>query len=292
MTKKWMVLIHLIPVCLMAQNMQVADTLYAKNGRSLGCMVRQLDQENSQILYLHNQIETTIALSRIDKIRIGDLGIVFTTQTGFTQSIDSLNVYFQKRNKISVPDKKKRTNPFSQSRLGIGLLLAWEADIDSYDLYSDKQPATLTIPFDVTQYIRIEPEFLFYRWSMQEGYYHRRQKQYKLGVGFFGKHTISKLLVYYGIRAGYEEIRTEIEYKNYEKRKGLIIKRYAGPIIGGEYCLDKHFSLGGEIGFRLIHTGSRDSYFYSAEKSSLDDDNDDKGNVQETVSAIFIRFYF
>ena len=60
--------------------------------------------------------------------------------------------------------------------------------------------------------------------------------------------------------------------------------------MGGEYYINRHVSLGGEIGLRFIDMESNEGLYYSGELYMPSDF--DEGDIIETVAAIFLRYYF
>jgi len=100
-------------------------------------------------------------------------------------------------------------------------------------------------------------------------------KQYNPGIGVFGKKTISKFNILYGVRfnMGINQY-TSTNYSYWNSTTTTTTDKTFGvsPTIGGEYSFIKNFSLGAEVKFSALN--SNDEW------------------LSFTNSSVLIRFYF
>jgi hypothetical protein len=114
--------------------------------------------------------------------------------------------------------------------------------------YENLSTNSIYLTIDFGSKFRVEPTIGF---ALSDGLSH-----YSIGIGAFGKKTISKFNFLYGLRLGFGDSE----------------RRYIAPTIGGEYYFIKNFSIGSEVQIR----GSKDSGDW----------------ILLTNSTILIRFYF
>ena len=171
----------------------------------------------------------------------------------------------------------------SNVQFGIGVLFTnlWQ------DWLYDGHIPTIFVPININNKIKIEPELSFYKTKDDDDYDKRVQTIMRMGVGIFGIINYEKAHMYYGMRAGYLVSTIKLKYKDpgyYDEDKETTSKRILfGPAVGGEYFFISHFSVGGEVGFRMTaYTENEDGAGFPFQ------DNDIAG----TIANIFLRFYF
>ena len=112
-------------------------------------------------------------------------------------------------------------NENNDSKFGLGVSLfnlsEFEADYNSYPIN------TIFMTIDIGSKFRLEPTVGF---LLADGFH-----QYSIGLGGFGRKSISKFNLLYGLRLGLNSNETKI----------------IAPTIGGEYYFIKQFSIGGEV---------------------------------------------
>lgn len=113
----------------------------------------------------------------------------------------------------------------------------------------DYVPAnSIYMTINIGKKFRLEPMFGFA--------FYDKTKQYSIGIGGFGRKSISKFNLLYGLRLGYIS-------------SGSIIM---SPTVGGEYYFIKNFSIGTEVQLRTIF--------------------DDNEFLFLSNTAVIFRFYF
>ena len=137
-------------------------------------------------------------------------------------------------------------NEDTRSKFGLGVMLF---NLTEYTYgYDSEASNSIYMTIDLSDNFRLEPVVGF---AVSEGF-----EQYSVGIGAFGKKSISKFNILYGLRIGLNSNETKV----------------VAPTIGGEYYFIKNFSIGTEIQLRGLN-----SY----------------GDwIVLTNSSVIIRFYF
>lgn len=186
----------------------------------------------------------------------------------------------------------QETNENKSTRVGIGVSLFNVNDLLEFIVSKGVgQTAVFYLTFDTSPGFRIEPEFGYSVYNIEEknnGYTAESTlKILRLGTGLFAKNAKNNQYhIYYGIRLGYlynsEESKYRHEYDSgtdKESSSGF----YLSPALGGEYFFSDYFSMSGET--QLMYS------------SSSFEDSDDP-NEEITVSSvsvktlISVRYYF
>lgn len=144
--------------------------------------------------------------------------------------------------------------------------------------------ATLTLPIEMSPSFRIEPEFGYFRASVENKNAVTQTEtvtNWRIGAGLFPQKTYDKFVLYYGARIGYIS-QTQTDEVNGSKEEATTTGFYIAPAIGGEHFLSDHFSLGGEAQLTIASLSSeREGSDY--EQSIL---------LLNTRGLVFFRFYF
>ena len=130
---------------------------------------------------------------------------------------------------------KEGTN--EQRTFGVGISLFNLNFVTVFDYYNSN---SIFIPINVGNKVRVEPSFGF---SSNRG-----ERLYNPGVGVFLKKNLSKFNILYGVR-----FNTLINQSTYSGRTRTDKVFQYSPAVGGEYYLNKHFSLGAEIKYNILH---------------------------------------
>lgn len=164
---------------------------------------------------------------RIMKKQIALLTLIvmtlFTTQSSFGQESENTN-----------------------SKFGLGVALFNIAEYE-YD-YDNAVSNSIYMTIDIGSKFRLEPTIGF---ALFDGF-----EQYSIGIGAFGKKSISQFNILYGLRLGLSSSETKV----------------MAPTVGGEYYFIKNFSIGSEVQLRGLNNGGEWAVF--------------------TNSSVIIRFYF
>lgn len=117
------------------------------------------------------------------------------------------------------------------------------------------ESATIFLPVDLGQYVRIEPAFEYQKYDRSEEYSDLNRTDEatyaELSLGLFGRFTVyENLKGYAGLRLGYnyesnESTRVSTSGTEYTERD---LQGYSiAPTLGFEYFFVENFSLGGEV---------------------------------------------
>ena len=291
---KQFIILCLFPMILLGQNSTHRDTLYSISGGKLNCNLIKIDKYVNHVIYMHKSFEANIPISNLAQIYVENFGVIYSSKSGFTVSIDSLNRFFVERKRSITAEKcSQKCDSISSRRIGIGISIKNIVDSDIFD----NQMAPFVLPIDFSKHVRLEPEFLYYQWSGKRAtrYYTLNERKYNIGLGVFLKNKLSKVQCYYGIRIGYEETKSKRHYEYRDESEteiGFVIKRYVCPVLGSEYYINKHVSLGGEIGIRFVDMETIGESYSSYVKLLYMSTDFDEGDVIETISTVFFRYYF
>ena len=169
---------------------------------------------------------------------------------------------------------------------GLGINFAW------YDeWYGYSTPAKILFTIQASKNFRIEPLFSFsltHTTDSSDGDTTKRDNfNFLVGAGLFYTLPYKSALFIIGVRiaggAGVY-IRKDDSDDSWSLQPHMLID----PVIGGEYFLGEHFSIGGEITLGMN--------YYGDEKTSDDDDNYDDGDWYQfsinTSGTLYFRWYF
>lgn len=162
---------------------------------------------------------------------------------------------------------QEENNDDSQPAFGMGVSLFNLSNIEYNQNYSPTN--SIYFIFNIGNKLRLEPSIGL----AFEG----DNKQYISGMGLFGKKTVSKFNILYGVRFNMRfnqyKLTTAYNYYGPSQSKTITDKSYEiSPTIGGEYSFIKNFSLGAEVKYSSFKSGS--------------------DWVSYTNSSVLIRFYF
>ena len=158
--------------------------------------------------------------------------------------------------------------------LGIGLSSSGLGSLDLDGIESVFGPASLYVPITFSGF-RLEPEFGFFRTSMDEGDFESSVTLLQIGTGIFALSPVGGAIIYYGGRVGLIRLSSSFESPSGEGDDSSN-NFFLGPATGGEYYFGDNFSLGGEM--QLIYT-------------SFDED-EGSFSIIRTRGVFFIRWHF
>jgi hypothetical protein len=133
----------------------------------------------------------------------------------------------------------------NHSKFGLGVTLF---NLTEYAYESDEPNNSVYMTIDIGSKFRLEPVITFV--------FSDESEQYSIGIGGFGRKSISKFNILYGLRLG----------------KSSNENKLIAPTIGGEYYFIKNFSIGSEVQLRGLHNNGDWTVF--------------------TNSSVMVRFYF
>lgn len=155
--------------------------------------------------------------------------------------------------------------------------------INFYDAFIElmMSPANKIIfTINPTKYFRLEPEFVYN--SFNDKNEEQIDRSFYWGIGGFGMYQVGKTNFYGGLRFGYLTYLNDYEdYSNGEIGTSKTHLMTIGSAFGAEFFLGKHFSIGGEIGFK-----------YSIMKDKNTQVGEDDLSFIETDSRFIVRFCF
>lgn len=116
--------------------------------------------------------------------------------------------------------------------------------------------------------------------------------QSTLGIGLFRYTTFKPYALYYGARAGYVKIKSNLQQSNtvvVENVSGYEQSGYQiAPVLGLEYLVSEHFAIAGEVSFRYEHLTGTETYVDFANASANTSNINNQTN-SEVNSQIVLR---
>lgn len=106
-----------------------------------------------------------------------------------------------------------------------------------------------------------------------------------LGIGTYGMYQVNKTNIYAGLKYEYGNLSVDyIKYWSVAIKEQEITKRHlVGPVIGAEFFLGEHFSIGGEVGLLYMRLKSENRRYGP---------KDDELSYITTDTGFILRFYF
>jgi hypothetical protein len=183
--------------------------------------------------------------------------------------------------------EESRSEPTFRGGIGASLGIENLVLVDEGGLTNYPLGATgLYVPMIVSDKVKVEPEFGFYRYSSSyDGGYESSYNMFRFGLGIFYASFLGKeTLVYLGIRGGilYNQRTYSSDY-NPDTEERSKADFYIGPAVGAEHFLSDHFSLGAEVQFNYVHEGNWENGGYDDDRSTYYLSNN---------THFFARFYF
>ncbi len=85
------------PVLLFSQVITPRDTLYLKNGQVFPCSITSIEKNLVKVLSDEEGVESAASVTRINKIFLEDNGIIYTSENGYSNTMDYFETYTTKR---------------------------------------------------------------------------------------------------------------------------------------------------------------------------------------------------
>lgn len=189
---------------------------------------------------------------------------------------------------ITIPVNAQESTAGGFPRVGVGVAIA---DFRSvlprlYMFTSTVSPSVYTVPIDVSEKLRIEPEIGYYSQTYESEDTEIARTGKYLALGIFPMIRKEAYNLYFGVRIGI----TSTTY-SYEAQLGYTTQRIKEsmsgysitPAIGGEYLISNNFSVGGEAQLNL--SSSKGDHEDEGGKYTVSD------SVTKTRALLFVRFY-
>ncbi len=156
----------LIPLFIFAQNPDYPDTLFLKSAKDYPCLVNGINSNIVRIIYQDN-VESSTALKMVEKIHIGPMGSIYTAETGFSATLDSIEEFLMKRNEALQIEAKD----ISESKPKTKHKNAWSFGVFYVPTYSKVRYMMLNIydPYDPFGRYVLQTIAIAYEESLIEG---------------------------------------------------------------------------------------------------------------------------
>lgn len=149
--------------------------------------------------------------------------------------------------------------------------------------------SAIHIPINLSPGFRLEPFIGFMTAAYDDdGEDDDSETGMQFGLGIYPTIRKGSAVIYIGGRTGIAFFSGEYKDNNgdvYVEESDFTF--FIGPVLGGEYYFNPHFSLGGEVGIMLDVTGEEMNY-----TSEFQPDTEDAYVIIGTQGKLFIRFYF
>lgn len=178
---------------------------------------------------------------------------------------------------------------FNKVKFGMGGGLGFSTAIyDEYGYYGYTIPTKVVMPVQIFKYFRFEPVF-----SLSVSKYNDNDESdtftnFMGGGGFFFTYPFDSAMIIAGARieGGIYVVKKE------DESEGETSKRHRGvflaePVIGADYFLNSHFSIGCEITLSILYLGENK---YDNTENYVDEG--ETAFMIRTGGTLFFRFYF
>ncbi|HNW15290.1 MAG TPA: hypothetical protein PLD55_01420 [bacterium] len=183
------------------------------------------------------------------------------------------------------------SNPvdFNKVKFGMGGGLGFSTAIyDDYGYYGYTIPTKVVMPVQIFKYFRFEPVF-----SLSVSKYNDNEHDesdtltnFMGGGGFFFTYPFDSAMIIAGARieGGANIYKSEDEGETRKRHRGVFL---AEPVIGADYFLNSHFSIGCEITLSMVYMGET-----KYDDVESDDYEGETAFMIRTGGTLFFRFYF
>lgn len=141
-------------------------------------------------------------------------------------------------------------------------------------------PVGFTVPLTFGT-VRMEPQVGYVRHSQSEASQSETTSALSFGTGAFYRADFDQTLLLGGARIGVTREVQTFESASAPEERTTTVNLFLGPIIGGDYYVSDHFSVGAEARFYYINLGQPEGA--PPERSA---------SVLRTGGAAFLRFHF
>lgn len=141
-------------------------------------------------------------------------------------------------------------------------------------------PVGLTVPITFGP-VRLEPQVGYVRQAQSEATQSETTSALTFGTGAFYRADFGQTLLLAGARIGVTREVESLESASAPEQRLAAINLFLGPVVGGDYYVSDHFSVGAEARFYYINLGQPENA--PPERSA---------SVLRTGGAAFLRFHF
>jgi len=141
-------------------------------------------------------------------------------------------------------------------------------------------PVGFTVPITFGT-VRLEPQVGYIRHTQSEASQSETTSALTFGTGAFYRADFDQTLLLAGARIGVTREVQTFESASAPEERIATVNLFLGPVVGGEYYLSDHFSVGAEARFYYINIGQPENA--PPERSA---------SVIRTGGAAFLRFHF
>ena len=134
----------------------------------------------------------------------------------------------------------------TQSQIGLGVTITSVRDLFRLVEGGDIAP-TVYAPIRVSARFRLELQIGFIQTSRKEDVpasTESTSKSFNIGVGIFPAIPGEEYGIYYGARLGFVQFASSVTFSGFSREESLS-GFFVAPVIGREFFLSDHFSLGG-----------------------------------------------
>lgn len=181
---------------------------------------------------------------------------------------------------------------FNKVKFGMGGGLGFSTSIyDDYGYYGYTIPTKVVMPVQIFKYFRFEPVF-----SLSVSKYNDKEHDesntltnFMGGGGLFFTYPFDSAMIIAGVRiaGGANIYKRENEGETRKRHRGVFL---AEPVIGADYFLNSHFSIGCEITLSMLYLGV--TKYDDAEDEYDEYDEGETAFMIRTGGTLFFRFYF
>jgi hypothetical protein len=141
-------------------------------------------------------------------------------------------------------------------------------------------PVGFTVPITFGT-IRLEPQIGYVRHTQSEASQSETTSALTFGTGAFYRTDFGQTLLLAGARIGVTREVQRFESASTSNERLATVNLFLGPVVGGDYYISDHFSVGAEARFYYINLGQPEGA--PPERSA---------SVIRTGGAAFLRFHF
>lgn len=183
---------------------------------------------------------------------------------------------------------------FNKVKFGMGGGLGFSTSIyDNFEYYGYTVPTKIVLPIQIFRYFRLEPIFSLSvsKYKDKDGEYSDMDTwvNFMGGAGFFFTYPFDAAMIIAGARfgGGINHYKSENENRTRTRYNRVFL---AEPVIGADYFLNDHFSIGCEITLGFFYFGG--NVYGEGYEEDHDDDDDSYALMIRTGGTLFFRFYF
>lgn len=180
---------------------------------------------------------------------------------------------------------------FNKVKFGMGGGLGFSTSIyDDFGYYGYTIPTKVVLPIQIFRYFRLEPVFSLSVSKYKDGEYGDTDTliNFMGGAGLFFTYPFDAAMINVGARfeGGINHYKSDDEEETRSRYNRIFL---AEPVIGADYFLNDHFSIGCEITLGFFYYGGT---VYGEGYDSDYEGDDSYALMIRTGGTLFFRFYF